>query len=309
VFKMGGSGGSWSVTRAEKLQEKVYDAQQKSKEDATKSEINDILGDKLKEYNDRDVEQINQHLDTVKEALEKDIEGSLDLMFGGSVSKHTYVDGLSDVDILVGVNESSLASSKPQDVLDYFYTRLRERLPNSDIKKGSLAITINFKSGNEIQLLPALKTKTGLKISKVDTNQWSNVLKPKKFGKEITKINSEQSGKVVPVIKLCKSINDNLGKKYQLSGYHIEALAVKTFKNYDGKKDYYSMLEQFCKSISTEVMRPMRERTGQSFYIDRELGKSNSESRKIVSRKYNRIAKSINKIVTGGNAKKIKEIV
>ncbi len=306
---MGGSGSSWTIPSIERVQEKVYDAQKETMDESTKAEVNEILNEKLKEFNNRDVEQINTHINVIKQALEKDIDGSLKLLFGGSVSKHTYIDGLSDVDVLVAVNGSSLSNEKPKDALEYFHNRLKERFPKSDITMGNLAITIKFSSGNEVQLLPAIQTKSGMKISKVGMNEWSNVVKPKKFGKELTKINSQQSGNVVPVIKLCKAINDGLKKKNQLSGYHIEAVAVKAFKNYKGNKDYNTMLNHLCKSISTSVLKPMKESTGQSYYIDNDLGKSNSAHRKVISKNYERISNKIENVIQSGKAKNISDIV
>ena len=60
--------------------------------------INEVLSELLVQYNDRDVESVREHLDEIQEALEDILETTIDLRFGGSVAKHTYIDGLSDVD-------------------------------------------------------------------------------------------------------------------------------------------------------------------------------------------------------------------
>ncbi len=46
-------------------------------------------------------------------------------MFGGSVKKGTYVSGLSDVDILLIVNQSSLMNQPPEKVISYVRDTIR----------------------------------------------------------------------------------------------------------------------------------------------------------------------------------------
>ena len=45
------------------------------------------MNERLKEYNSRNTEQVNQHLEAIKNAITSDIEGSIDLKYGGSVYK------------------------------------------------------------------------------------------------------------------------------------------------------------------------------------------------------------------------------
>ena len=48
-------------------------------------------------------------------------------MFGGSVAKRTYVDGLSDINFLVIINETDLGDKSRQVVLDHMEKMLRRR--------------------------------------------------------------------------------------------------------------------------------------------------------------------------------------
>jgi len=254
------------------------------------TELNELLSEKLSDYNTRDTEQINKHLETIIKALENEIEGTLNLLFGGSVTKFTFVNGLSDVDMLVILNRSDLAKKTPKEVLDYFKRRLEERLPESEITIGDLAVTVRFKSSNiEIQLLPAIRTKTGVKITDSGLNRWSNVIKPKIFAEKLTEINKQNNNKVVPIIKLFKPINDKFPENIRMSGYHIEALATRIFENYEGKKSYSEMLRHFCNEAKFKVLHPLEEVTGQSDYIDIKFGQRNSELRIKLSAYLNRL--------------------
>jgi predicted nucleotidyltransferase len=246
--------------------------------------VNDFLQELASKLSQRDVEKIRVHLETLKKALEKEIDGTVELIFGGSVSKHTYAKGLSDIDMLVRLNNTLLSNAKPQEVLDVFAKAIKQRLPKTEVKKGDLAVTVKFSSGHEIQLLPSIKTATGYKIANPGTNEWSNVIKPGKFAEKLTSVNIANGGKIIPMVKIFKSINAQLPKNSQLSGYHIESLAIDAFKNKSSyPKTYKGLLQYFCEHASKAVLHPIKDSTGQSVHVDDYLGKSNSIERKRIS--------------------------
>ena len=93
------------------------------------------------------------------------------LLFGGSVAKRTYVDGLSDVDALVLLEGDSLKEMSPEEVRRDFAESLRRALPQGnvqEIREGAIAVTIEYNDGTEIQLLPAVRTADGISISSPD---------------------------------------------------------------------------------------------------------------------------------------------
>src|SRR6266566_5726774 len=97
---MGGSGGRFSITDSEirRLQEEMA---QRLEEEQLDTEVNSFLRRELLAANDRDVGLVNRHLDEIQGALRDRVEEFDRLLFGGSIAKHTYVEGLSDVDSLV----------------------------------------------------------------------------------------------------------------------------------------------------------------------------------------------------------------
>ena len=150
------------------------------------TDVNEILSNTLLQHNNRDKDAISSHLNSILGALHREIDGSVSTLFGGSLSKNTHVNGLSDVDTLVILNKSDLAEETPQAVLDYFYNTLKERYPNHEIQKGDTAVTVVYSDMN-VQLLPAIKLKNGLKIP--DGKEWSNVIDPKAFTDKLTNLN------------------------------------------------------------------------------------------------------------------------
>lgn len=301
--------GSSRTKGTQNKRKKKYDPNKYKKLDEFKeaepgfyTEVQEKLEEFLKNYNSRDKEKIKTHLETIVKALEKEIDGSLNLLFGGSVKKYTYVDGLSDIDMLVFLNNSDLNNKSPKEVLDYIKGRLEKRLPNSEVTIGDLAVTVKFKSSDiEIQLLPALKRKTGVKIASTKDNTWTKVVKPEKFVKNLTEVNKKNNGMVVPIIKLFKPINEKAPKQVKMSGYHIEALATDIFKDYSGPKTNPRMLLHFIRKAQIRVLKPIGEITGQSKYIDSKLGATNSQNRKKLSSYLGRVTRKMEHAISNSS--------
>jgi len=288
---MGGSGGDFFDSSDIARQLREIETQTKNQQ--FESEVSEIINSLLADYNNRDVQKIQGHLETIKHALEKEIEGTLDILYGGSIAKHTYVDGLSDVDALVLINNSGLRNKSPVEVKKYFVQRLQARLPKTEIKEGRLAVTVKFKSA-KIQLLPAIRNESGFKIADASGSHWS-AIRPRKFTKLLTEVNQNNGGKVVPIIKLIKSIISGLPENQRLSGYHTEAIAVEVFQGYQGAKKTKAMLQYFFEESPTKVLRQLRDKTGQSMHVDDYLGAKNSPDRNRISKSLDRINRRIKK--------------
>ena len=100
----GGGRGPFSSRSPEQLTKLIRDAEEKTASAAFETDLSRLQAELLGGFNARDVNLVQERLDDMKSALEDSIEGTIDQLFGGSVAKHTYVDGLSDVDSLVIVN-------------------------------------------------------------------------------------------------------------------------------------------------------------------------------------------------------------
>src|SRR5258708_5328414 len=238
-----GSGGGFSDIEYSALMEKLRASQDTTSSEKFETEISGFISGLQAQYNKRDANAIRAHLDEIKEALCEDIDETLSLLFGGSVAKHTYVDGLSDIDALVVLGKSELKELSPEQVKNYFFRKLKERYPRGKVKQGRLAVTIRFPNA-EIQLLPAIKHPTGYHIADLTGKNWSSI-KPRRFSRLLTRINEDNGHAVIPTIKLIKSIIYNLPKNRQLTGYHVEALAVHIFKDYTGTKTPKALLTHF----------------------------------------------------------------
>lgn len=292
---MGGSGGggifSGSFSPSE-LRRQVRDSESKASNDEFEVGVANIIDAELGDINGRDAEATGRHMDEIQTALGKEIEGSVSLMFGGSLAKRTYVNGLSDVDSIVILNKSELVDLGPTEVKDYFAAQLRERFPNTPIEVGSLAVTVKF-SDVEIQLLPGRKRGSGVQIPASDGAQWSAVIRPDKFAAKLTVSNKALNGKLVPTIKLAKQILSKLPEDQQLSGYHVESLALKVFDAYAGPRTTKAMLRHLFTHAPDHIRTPIKDATGQSIHVDDYLGGAGNLKRRIIGDSVGRIARSM----------------
>ncbi len=201
---MGGSGGRgyFAGRTPEEIRADLRKEEQRTLDQAFDAEMAEAIGNLLAEANVRDTDTTAKALGDIKAALERDIEGSVDPRFGGSVRKHTFVNGISDVDTLLMLRDPALKDKSPQRVLDYFEKRIKKALPDWEISRGKLAITVT-KEGHEIQMLPAIRMKDMTQIPAARGDRWSDI-DPETFIQKLTSTNAQYGGKIVPVVKLAK---------------------------------------------------------------------------------------------------------
>jgi hypothetical protein len=288
---MGGGRGTYFSSDLADVKRKLQQSDESTDQGEYEAGVNEFLTSKLTEFNSRNRKAISQHLAEIKKALEKELEGSINLLFGGSTARHTDLNGLSDVDSLVILDSCELAEGTPDTAREYFARRLQERFPNTKITQGTLAVTANFTDA-EIQLLPAVSCERHVKIADSSGHQWAEI-RPKEFANDLTRTNKQAGQLVIPVVKLAKGIIYNLPEKHRISGYHAEALAVEIFKNYSAELTPKSMLQHYFSQASELVRQPIKDRTGQSRHVDDALGAPNSLERKIISDTFGRVSRRL----------------
>lgn len=304
---MGGSGGGYFPSRPDRLHSLIEKARESAEQQRLDTNIHGVLQDLLTTFNERDSEKIQEYLSKIKEILGKTVEVET-LLFGGSVAKHTYVDGLSDVDALIILDREDLAGQSPEEVLNIFHKSLQDQLTYDKVKsveKGSMAVTVIYRDGTEIQLLPAIHTGGKVFISSTRSKEW-NETNPKAFQRALTKANQGLNSALVPTIKLIKSINDGLPEQKRLMGYHIESLAVEAAKRYHGAKTVKGLLTHTLEHASKRVLSPIRDVTAQSRTVDSYLGKARSTKRRVIA---DALASIVRKLDAATSADQWKTIV
>jgi hypothetical protein len=294
---MGGSGGgNWFPPGVvpKDLQFEIRQAELELAESSFGPELNAFLSGSLAAINSRDIDRVNDCLDDVEDHLTDELEQSFKFRFGGSVAKHTYVDGLSDVDTLLVLKDDPKHS--PQAILEHLTTVLRARLTNGSVDHGRVAVTITYTDGMQIQLVPAVKTPDGLRVPAWKAKGWAEI-NPEKFAAALTRRNDQCGGKLIPTIKLAKAINATLPEAHQLSGYHGESLAIAAFRGYDGSQTLSKMLPHFFEQIPELLLQPIKDKTGQSVHVDTYLGAGRSLARRDASHIFERLSKRMENAV------------
>lgn len=290
---MGGSGGGnfFSSDNPKDLARRIIESDLKTINNNYETTINYILSEQLKNFNDRDIEGIRNILEKFKNILKKDIKETIELIFGGSISKHTYIEGISDIDALIILETEKFIEKSPKQLKEQFAQKLREFFGSDNVKLGDMAITVT-KNDKEIQLLPAFKDGNKYIISSEDGQSWSKI-DPKIFAKELTQANNKFDRKLVPSIKIIKAITSSFPIKKEIKGYHIESLAIEAFKHYEGPRTYKDMVLYFFEKVSDLVKTPIKDITGQSLYVDEYLGDQNSKKRTSISRTLEQIYRKL----------------
>ena|SRR3990172_3637458 len=279
----GGGGGSFYGPSSAGFQKKVEYLRERERERFV-GEVNDYLQHLLAVFNDRDVESRKEKLAAITSLLSDVVEVD-SVLLGGSVAKHTDVNGLSDVDALVILDRDAHRDESPGELLREFEKKCNRDLPRSEVesvRRGTLAVTVLYRDGTEVQLLPALRSRQTISIPSADGNQWNDT-KPRVFQRELNRANERLNQSLVPTIKLAKAVNDGLPEQRRLTGYHLEALALESAKTHDGPKIPRSLLLHVLDHASNRVLQPMRDVTGQSRTIDDYLGAANSAQRRGIS--------------------------
>ena len=218
-------------------------------------------------------------------------------MFGGSVKRGTYVNGLSDVDVFLIMNKSSLVNQQPATVIQYVKGLIERRLPRIQVRVGNLAVTVCDADGAEFQILPAIRRKSGeVRIAEPGSTTWSNVVQPENFVRKLIEVNRSNSGRVVPTIKLAKAIADCFIRRpsRKIEGYHMESIAIEAFGYYQGARGPKTMLNHLLRTSTTVVMNPIVDSTGQSSYVDEYLGPAKSRCRRRASTYFGQIRREFN---------------
>lgn len=277
---MAGGGGRYFPKQSKALSRLLQQTQQQQDVDI---EINDYLHELLAKFNARDVEKINEYLEDLVEVLGSKVEIDK-INFGGSLAKHTYVDGLSDVDALVVLDSDEHGDESPQELIARFHQALKTKLSRAKVEsidKGRMAVTIAYDDGTEIQLLPAKKKGDAIAIPNPERSGWKSV-DPRAFREKLTAANDKLNGLLVPTIKLFKAAMAKLPEQQQISGYHAEALCLKSLAGYHGPPTLRGTVQHAFEQGAQNVLSPIADVTGQSGHVDEYLGGPSSTQRMVV---------------------------
>jgi predicted nucleotidyltransferase len=194
---MGGSGDGGrnriSETELSKIRDEARQRLDRSRADAG---INAYLQHELVGIMIGTLKATNLRLDGIETALEDEVEEFERRLFGGSVAKHTHVNGLSDVDCLIVFDADSVPGETPTAVLADLSVLLERKLDMSevrDISVGEMSVTVTYRDDSQIQLLPTTDDGESQKIPSANGDSWT-AIRPKLFAQAFSKANADHGG-------------------------------------------------------------------------------------------------------------------
>ena len=156
----------------------------------TEDRFNQWCEELLATYTRSNQQAVAGYLENLRNSLRNAGNHTVQTMFGGSVRRGTDVAGLSDVDALLIVNDSSLENRPPEEVIAYVRDVIERQLSFgifNTVSAGNLAVTVKQYDGTEIQILPAIRTASGgIRIAEPGSTGWSKVAHPERFAEELS---------------------------------------------------------------------------------------------------------------------------
>ena len=260
------------------------------------AQVNAALSSVLQQYHVRDVASVRGRIEDIQRSL-ADLSrgGPAQLNFGGSISNRTSIDGLIDADLLVFYDGGQGRVSTPQELLDALAERLRRELANQEVsvRTGLTAVTVAFPDGTDIQLVPAVRDGSTSKVPSGQDREWYSVDNLDVLAQQLGEADAACDGRLVPVIKLVKSMLAHVPRNIRPTGYHVADLAIQVFREYSGPTNYKDMIQQFFDRASELVLDRSTSWTGPLSSIDEHFGPGGSRRRRYLSRVMRRLARRI----------------
>lgn len=236
--------------------------------------------------------EIEYNIDFISKIFEKRND-EIEIILAGSYQHGTFDAENSDVDLLVQLNNPAYLAMAPRISKKVITSMLRE-LPHSKIVRiGKHAVTIAI-HGRRYQFVPMINDGKKKYIASGDGSRWK-IFDPKKFTRNLESIDRKHDGKVKTAITLVKRLNTNMEHKYRLTSHDIECIALEKFEQMPSNASLQKMITDLVGYIAFRVHNPQPDCTGQSRYVDEELGKCFNKRRHAISEEYSKLHESLKK--------------
>lgn len=154
----------------------------------------------------------------------------------GSYARRTATKQIKDVDILVFVAQSWRDETIP-DMMQALYDALKE-LPETledgdepELRRQRRSVGVYLpKSDISLDIVPVLKTGTSLdEVLEVPDKEWDEWVftHPLGYGCLLSELNSDNSGKIVPTVKMVKHWRDIKFQRMRPKSYWLESMVVR----------------------------------------------------------------------------------
>jgi hypothetical protein len=180
----------------------------------------------------------------------------------GSYHRNTMIRPLSegDVDLLVlldfGKYKRWLTPEGVDRIQEKFIAGLSGRRKSGPMPVGRHSLHLQLPEFR-LDVMPAVSsTSKGFMVPDFTRRTWIN-MHPPAFDRQVSDLDEQHRGRVVPFIRILKAWNRQAGSP--LRGFHLECLAVRFISEGWSVQDYTRAVADFFRWLQTTVPRPAHE--------------------------------------------------
>ncbi|TQS78751.1 MAG: hypothetical protein A3Q59_00010 [Methanomethylophilus alvi] len=228
--------------------------------------------------------EIEYNIDSIRKIFEKRINGEMKIIPAGSYQHGTFDAENSDVDLLVQIKNREYLKMDPRVSKKVITSMLRELPYSKIVHQGTHAVTAVI-HGREYQFVPMIDDGRRKYIIAGNGSCWKR-FNPQVFTRNLERIDRKHNGNAKKAILLVKRLNMKLESKCRLTSHDIECMALEKFEQMSANTSLQKMTTDLVGYVAFRVHNPQPDCTGQSRYVDEELGKCFNKRRHAISEKY-----------------------
>ncbi len=155
-----------------------------------------------------------------------------------------------DVDLMIILhfqdNQEYADSEGAEKMLNKFKRILDDNYPDTEKRRDRNCITMQF-SEFRLDVVPAFKFDTGDYIIPDSVEEKWLSTNPIEFAKKITEVNKKMDSDFVPLIKMIKAWNRQVG--WPIGSFHLECIMYNRYCTYQQSYTFDSMIRYFFESL------------------------------------------------------------
>jgi hypothetical protein len=217
-----------------------------------------------------------------RKGLESRLEGHKRSFLSGSYPRHTRLDPLDDIDIIVVVDSTDRWDNDPETAMTAAGEAVRPDFPGCSIRLGAHAAKVKPKDPPipdvHLDIVVATETDDGTILEISEREPESNWKKsdPEAHATKLTEANDAWTKRLKPAIKQAKHWNRN-AEGDPLRSFLVEALALRIFTG-EGDISAAKMAQKFFNEAKTAILTPTKSPAVPDGYVDGDMTAAEREA-------------------------------
>jgi hypothetical protein len=219
---------------------------------------------------------ISEYLDDLLEECTdscRRVFANCEFSISGSLWKHTFAFGVSDIDVLCAFNSRELSPNHVVSRLASAFSSTR-----TPIIAHQTHVTLPSPFGVTIDIVPVVVDSGEIALIHSSGGRWVRA-RPELFATVLQQANLSSQNTLKPSIRVLKSLLSRCSSAPLLKGHHIEAICVHAASEFAGTFKITTLLEFILSQLPRLANLHFVDTSGQLQFIDDYLGASDSDER------------------------------